>query len=168
MVFFVVVYAGLRFCQLVLSARGTCWSSQFGVVSDAMGFLVGLVMIPLSLLEHSRSPRPSVLLDVYLLVTIVLVRQRPVKNVVALVRFHQRPASSSPLESVFKAVVLVVESRRKHQLDLRRQQCPEATSGIIGLSTYFWVHSVFLAGFRKLLAVDDLYALDEPMLAEVL
>ncbi|KAK1980152.1 hypothetical protein LZ30DRAFT_541369, partial [Colletotrichum cereale] len=58
--------------------------------------------------------------------------------------------------------------RKKHQLNPQKQQCPEATSGIISLSTYFWVNSLFLAGFRKIIAIDDLYALDEPMSAEVL
>ncbi|KAK2036307.1 hypothetical protein LZ31DRAFT_589425, partial [Colletotrichum somersetense] len=167
--FFVVVYAGLRLGQLVLSARGTYWSSQFGVVSDVVGFLVGLVMIPLSFLEHSRSPRPSVLLDDYLLVTILFDSAHSRTLWLSSGSTNDLRQARLPVAGVvFKAVVLVVESRSRHQLDLRRQQCLEATSGIIGLSTYFWVHSLFLVGFRKLLAIDDLYALDEPMLAEVL
>ncbi|KAK1962763.1 hypothetical protein LY78DRAFT_660931 [Colletotrichum sublineola] len=166
---FVVVYAGLRLGQLVLSARGTYWSSQFGVASDTMGFLVGLVMIPLSFLEHLRSPQPSMLLGVYLLVTILfdIAQSRTLwLSSGSTTDLHQ--ASVSTVAVALKAVILVLESRKKRQLDLQKQQCPEATSGIISLSTYFWVNSLFLKGFHKLLLIDDLHALDKPMSAEVL
>ncbi|OHE95615.1 hypothetical protein CORC01_09047 [Colletotrichum orchidophilum] len=88
-------------------------------------------MILLSFLEHARSPRPSMLLGIYHLIT-------------ALFDIVQRASDPS------------------------KQQSPEATSGIISLSTYFWINDLFLRGFRRLLVLDDLFALDEAMPADVL
>ncbi|KZL72491.1 ABC transporter [Colletotrichum tofieldiae] len=165
----IAVYAGLRLGQLVLSSRGTYWSSQSGVASDAMGFIVGLVMILLSFLEHPRSPRPSMLLGIYLLVTILFdIAQSRTLWLSSGSTNDLQQARISVAAVALKAVILVLESRKKRLVDLRKQQCPEATSGIISLSTYFWVNTLFFTGFRKLLTIGDLYALDEPMSAEVL
>ncbi|KAJ0318245.1 hypothetical protein COL5a_010703 [Colletotrichum fioriniae] len=81
--------------------------------------------------------------------------------------FHQARLSIASV--ILKVVVLAIESWTKTRASASdKQQSPEATSGIISLSTYFWVNDLFLRGFRKLLVLDDLYALDDAMSAEVL
>ncbi|KAJ0162666.1 Canalicular multispecific organic anion transporter 1 [Colletotrichum tanaceti] len=166
----VVIYAGLRLGQLILSGRGTYWSSQPpGVASDAMAFIVALVMILLSFLEHPRSPRPSMLLGIYLLVTILfeVAQSRTLWLSSASINELQQ-ARISVAAVVVKAAMLVLESRKKPRANPQTQQSPEVTTGIISLSTYFWVNHLLLAGFRKLLTIGDLYALDQSMSAEVL
>ncbi|TID01979.1 Multidrug resistance-associated protein 1 [Colletotrichum higginsianum] len=166
----VVAYTGLRLGQLILSGRGTYWSSQSGVASDAMAFIVALVMILLSFLEHLRSPRPSMLLGVYLLVTILfdVAQARTLWLSSAASTNELQQARISVAAVVVKAAILVLESRKKPRPNLQAQQSPEVTTGIISLSTYFWVNNLLLAGFRKLLTIGDLYALDQSMSAEVL
>ncbi|KAK1721827.1 hypothetical protein BDP67DRAFT_389722, partial [Colletotrichum lupini] len=163
-----VTYSGLQLGHLILTSRGTHWSSQLGLASDTMNFIASLVMILLSFLEHARSPRPSMLLGGYLLITALfdIARTRTEwLSADSANDFHQARLSIASV--ILKVVVLVIESWTKRQaIASEKQQSPEATSGLISLSTYFWVNDLFLRGFRKLLVLDDLYALDEAMSAE--
>ncbi|KAK4071607.1 uncharacterized protein Triagg1_5845 [Trichoderma aggressivum f. europaeum] len=45
---------------------------------------------------------------------------------------------------------------------------PEALSGIFGLSLFTWILPILKLGFRKTLAIDDLYAIDGEMASEYL
>ncbi|KAK1640158.1 ATPase-like protein [Colletotrichum phormii] len=165
-----VAYSGLQLGHLILTCRGTYWSSQLGLASDALNFVASLIIILLSFLEHARSPRPSMLLGVYLLITVLFDIARTRTQWLSADSANDfRQARLSIASVILKVVVLIIESRKKKPASAsEKQQSPEATSGIISLSTYFWVNDLFLRGFRKLLILDDLYALDEAMSAEVL
>ncbi|KXH66664.1 hypothetical protein CSAL01_09388 [Colletotrichum salicis] len=161
----IVAYSGLQLGHLILASCGTYWSSQLALASDALNFVASLVMILLSFLEHARSPRPSMLLGAYLLITVLFNIARTITQWLSADSandFHQARLSIAGV--ILKVVVLIIESRKKKPASAsEKQQSPEATSGIISLSTYFWVNDFFLRGFRKLLILDDLYALDEAM-----
>ncbi|KAK7428333.1 hypothetical protein QQZ08_005230 [Neonectria magnoliae] len=71
--------------------------------------------------------------------------------------------------TVLKCIVLVLEAQHK-SLSQHWRDChsPEETSGIFSLSTYSWLDRLFLSGFRSLLSIDDLHALDQTMSASCL
>lgn len=167
---FLVVYTGLRLGQLVLTSRGTYWASRSGVASEAMAFVVGLVMILLSFLEHARSPRPSILLGIYLLITILFdTAQSRTLWLSANSANDLHQARLSVAAVALKTAILVLESLKKRQAsNIEKQQSPEVTSGIISLATCFWANKLFLRGYRKLLTIEDLFALDGAMSAETL
>ncbi|EXF81101.1 hypothetical protein CFIO01_08197 [Colletotrichum fioriniae PJ7] len=110
------------------------------------------------------------LLGLYLLITALFDISRTRTQWLSAASTNEfRQARLSIASVILKVVVLAIEYRTKTRASASdKQQSPEATSGIISLSTYFWVNDLFLRGFRKLLLLDDLYALDYAMSAEVL
>ncbi|KAI1099282.1 hypothetical protein F4804DRAFT_337389 [Jackrogersella minutella] len=68
----ICIYDVLQLALLVSSVLESLRFKAFLVCSLALAFVSSICMVVVSHLEHSRSPRPSHLLDVYLLITILL------------------------------------------------------------------------------------------------
>jgi ABC-type multidrug transport system fused ATPase/permease subunit len=67
-----------------------------------------------------------------------------------------------------KAVLVVLESREKRRWlswDVK-EHSPEETSGLYALGVFFWLNSLFITGYRKLLQMSDLFPLDQTMSAQ--
>jgi len=138
-----------------------------------------LVSCLVSYFEHARSPRPSSLLNVYLLVSLLLDA--------ALLRtlWLSPPSLVGPaIQPVFtasfaaKAALLVLEAagKARHLLPSSSNGGaaaaaaavglgPEQTAGIYARAVFAWVAPLLRTGFRRLLRPDDLFALDEQMTA---
>lgn len=129
-------------------------------------------MVALSFLEHSRSPRPAIVLNLYLLLTVLFdIAQSRSLWLSALSHQNLHYVRLFTATTVWKAVLILLESTQKqrwfHQLD-QKSHSPEETSGLYGLGTFFWLTSLFLSGFKKALTMSDLFALDRTVSAEVL
>lgn len=69
-----------------------------------------------------------------------------------------------------KAGILLLEARHKSRWvswDAKKHS-PEETSGIFSLGVFFWLNKIFLAGYRKILTLEDLYPLDSSFDAKLL
>ncbi|OIW30336.1 multidrug resistance-like protein [Coniochaeta ligniaria NRRL 30616] len=137
------------------------------LAASCVSFVASLLICGLSYAEHARSPRPSVLLNAYLLASLVLDG--------AIVRSFWLSALSATLCGLFtasfvlKAAVLVLEAVEKGGfLGGRRASGPEVMSGLYGRGLLWWMTPLLRNGFRRLLGPDDLYELDETMSAAVL
>ncbi len=129
-------------------------------------------MLPLSYLEHARAPRPSILFNAFLFVTILL----DVSQVRTLWLASGNAAEITfsrifTCGLAFKAVILVLESQSKARWIVPwdvKDHSPEETTGLYGLGAYFWLNRLFLAGYRKVLQISDLFPLDQSMASETL
>jgi ABC-type multidrug transport system fused ATPase/permease subunit len=128
-------------------------------------------MLPLSYLEHSRSPRPSFLLNAYLFITILLdITQARTLWLASTNTDEITFARIFTCAVAFKALIIVLESQSKSRWirwDVK-EHSPEETTGLYGLGAYFWLNRLFLAGYRKVLRIDDLFPLDKAMASEKL
>ncbi|TDZ38047.1 ABC transporter FUM19 [Colletotrichum spinosum] len=127
-----------------------------------MQLVTGLIMMPLSLLEHSRGRRPSVLLSLYLLITLLFDIAHT--RTLWLLETTQGTLTQAQLSSAaiaLKILILILESLKKAGSEIQGPRSPETNSGIFGLSTYFWVNGLLLTGFRKQLTGGDLIPLDD-------
>jgi ABC-type multidrug transport system fused ATPase/permease subunit len=120
-------------------------------------------MAMLSLLEHSRSPRPSILLNCFLFLTILFDIAQTRSIWLSAQTYNDRIyASLFNLSTVWKAMLVLLESKHKRRWlgwDLR-DHSPEETSGLYGLSTLFWLNPLLMSGYKKVLTMPDLFALD--------
>lgn len=128
--------------------------------------LIGaLVFAPLSYKEHRKSIKPSFILSVYLLLTLLFD--------VAHTRTIWLRGGYTPLAAVITAataikfILLLLETFEKRKI-LRPDQKdnpPYATSGIINRSFFWWLNPLFRLGYSKTLAVGDLFALDKHLVS---
>jgi ATP-binding cassette subfamily C (CFTR/MRP) protein 1 len=127
-----------------------------------------LVLTVLSMFEHMRSIRPSWLLNVYLLFTVLfdITRSRtyslrPDLDTIATV-FTSRVA--------MKLILAIIEARSKRKLLLPQfKDCPpEAMSGPYKRALFWWLNALFKKGYSESLTVDDLFLLDKHLQSDYL
>lgn len=127
-------------------------------------------MCALSWLEHERSVRPSTLLCVYLLISLMfdaaqcrtlwLLNRQPGQPMQAL-----PPLFSALLAS--KIAMLLSESlgKSRHLLTPWKhlQACPEAIANIFSRGSFWWLNDLLIRGFRASLSLDTLYETDDQL-----
>ncbi|KAI0879864.1 P-loop containing nucleoside triphosphate hydrolase protein [Annulohypoxylon maeteangense] len=167
----ICIYAVLQLALLVLSIVRAQIFNAFFISSSALAFVSAICMIVISHLEHSRSPRPSNLLNTYLLITTLLDVVQSRTLWLASTKDDNVKYSGVFTGSVFiKALLLILESQRKSRW-IRwnaKEHSPEETSGLFGIGAFLWLNRLFLTGYRNILTLEDLYPLDQSMTSESL
>ena len=158
----------MQLTLLVLWATDSQALRDASIVAAAFSFVDSVVFCLLSYKEHSRSLRPSVLLNTYLLASSLFdaVRLRtlwlmPYNSIIRII---------FTTSFALKVVILLLEAREKRSYlnETDRQRGPEETSGLFSQSFFWWLNSVIRKGFRQILIVDDLYPIDKELLSEEL
>ncbi|PMD39274.1 P-loop containing nucleoside triphosphate hydrolase protein [Hyaloscypha variabilis F] len=166
----IIIYSSIRLSLLVHSADQDL-SNKLFISSNAVEFVSSIYIIVLSSLEHLRSPRPSILLNAYLFLAILFdIAQARTLWLASTSSYEVTYCRLFTTSVVARAVILFLESQHKSkwiQWDANKHS-PEETSGVFGLGAYVWLNGMFLAGYKKVLVIDDLFHLDQNMLTESL
>ncbi|KAK2022803.1 ABC transporter [Colletotrichum zoysiae] len=167
----ITILATIQFALLIV--RTTSDGSRIdglAAAASALGLLAALCMIGLSYVEHSRALRPSILLTGYIFFQILfdLAQTRTSWLVAGTSAPTQLFARLFTASLAVKIIILFVEAQRKTRWIrwTAEEHSPEETSGLFSLGVYFWLNRLFLHGYRHVLTVKDLYALDQGMIAE--
>ncbi|KAH7370165.1 putative ABC multidrug transporter [Rhexocercosporidium sp. MPI-PUGE-AT-0058] len=167
----IATYVSLELALLILVAVGPFNVTKVFIASSVLKMASALLMMMLSVVDHSKSPRPSIILSVYLFFTLLL---DSVQVRTLFLSSTKRPEFS--YSSVFSATIalkvgiLLLEAQRKTKWVSwnQKEHSPEETSGIFSLSLFFWLNRVFWDGYKKILSVKDLYPLDSSLSAQLL
>ncbi|KAL6824764.1 P-loop containing nucleoside triphosphate hydrolase protein [Trichoderma sp. SZMC 28015] len=165
-------YTVLQLALLILAAAfGLFHISSIFIAASVLKLLSSISMIPLTAVEHNKSPRPSVLLTSYLLLSLLF-------DVTQARTLYLSSATSAELSYsnlftaavALKTAILVLESRKKSKWMNwnEKEHSPEETSGILSLGVFFWLNKLFLDGYRKIILLDDLYSLDKSLEPEII
>lgn len=136
------------------------------IAATAVSLAAALFMLALSYAEHSRSPRPSILLNAYVLLTLLFdIAQTRTSWLVAANLQDAIFARLFTSSVVAKAFLLLLEAQRKSRWVRwdASEHSPEESNGLFGLSVYSWLNRLFLRGYRTVLSLEDLYPLDPSM-----
>ncbi|RYC64367.1 hypothetical protein CHU98_g1837 [Xylaria longipes] len=167
----IATYVGLELSLLVLSIVGSLQVTGLFVAVSALKLASALFMMVLSVVDHSRSPRPSILLNSYLFLTLLL---DGAQARTLFLSSGDRPEIG--YSSIFTAAIalklgiFLLEARQKSRWiswDMK-EHSPEETSSIFSLGVYFWLNRLFLVDYSKVLKVKDLYPLDSTLDAKLL
>lgn len=120
------------------------------IIADTLSIFVAIAICCLSFLEHSRSPRPSFLLDIYLLACLVL-------DCAKLRSLWRIEATTSgvllSVSAAIKLVLLTLETVEKRQALYTKDEKlgPEKTAGLLNRSIFWWLVGLLKFGFREVL-----------------
>ncbi|KAJ5973001.1 ABC transporter integral membrane type 1 [Penicillium vulpinum] len=159
----ITTYVGLQLSLLILVAAGSFHVTNVFIASSVLNLVSALLMITLSVVDHSRSPRPSVLLSSYLFLTLFLdVAQARTLFLSSDDKSEVTYSSMFVAAIALKTGILLLEAQQKSRWvgwD-EKKHSPEETSGIFSLGVFFWLNKMFLTGYNKILNIGDLYPLD--------
>ncbi|OTB13269.1 hypothetical protein K445DRAFT_24767 [Daldinia sp. EC12] len=162
-------YTLLELSSLVIVTLFLFESDNVDIASSVLRLFTGFCMIGLSYFNHVKSARPSFLLDAYLFWTLLFdITQVRTFWLASQSRPEVILSAISTASLAIKVVILLLEAQRKPtwvNWDAK-EHSPEETSGIFGLSVFFWLNRLFLDGYRKVLVIKDLYPLDQNIAAD--
>ncbi|KAB5582941.1 ABC transporter [Coniochaeta sp. 2T2.1] len=165
------VYAVLQLVLLVLSCTRAARLLDVFVASAALNLVASFCMSWMSFLEHARTPRPSMLLNAYLFLSLLFdVTQARSLWMSAKTSSEKSYTGVLTASIAAKAMAIVFESMRKEKwLNWdRKDHSPEETAGLYGLGVFAWLNSLFLRGYKSVLGIPDLFPLDRHMASEAL
>ncbi|CRG87654.1 Cu2+-exporting ATPase [Talaromyces islandicus] len=152
---------GIQIATLTLWAQDN--TVRTAIPSAILSLLDALLITILSVIEHSRSVRPSTLICLYLLISIPL---DSVQVRTLFLRSNYPSALAGTLAAAvgLKVFLLSIEIQRKERyLSDRHRYPPEELSGIFSRTVFSWLTELFLKGFRKILTLDDLFPTDNEL-----
>ncbi|KAJ5526984.1 ABC multidrug transporter [Penicillium frequentans] len=167
----IAVYIGLELALLVLTATGSFHTTSMFIASSTLNLVSALFMLTLSVVDHSRSPRPSIILNTYLSLTLLLDAAQARTLFLSSDDKPELTYSSIFCASIaLKTGILLLEARQKTKWITwdKEKHSPEETSGIFSLGVFFWLNKMFFVGYKNILTIEDLYPLDSSFDAEVL
>ncbi|KAF6831810.1 ABC multidrug transporter [Colletotrichum musicola] len=158
----IAVFFCLQITLAALWALPSIPGPRTSVAEGALGPVEAVALAALSYVEHRRSIRPSALLGLYLVLGIVLdlaqARSLWLRDGMAPV------AGAFTASLVTKLVVLALEETPKRPLLLtaagEKDLAVETTTGVVSRSLFWWLNSLFFQGFRLLIGLEDLGAID--------
>lgn len=137
--------------------------TRASVPTAALSFVVSLGVCLLSFLEHMRSVRPSLIIDIWLFLSILfdVVRARTL-----WLLQESRPISILQTCTIaVRCCMVVLESTGKRSILLApyKDYPLESLSGTFCRSIFFWLNSLIAVGYSKILTLNDLATLDEEL-----
>ncbi|WPH03196.1 atp-binding cassette [Acrodontium crateriforme] len=127
--------------------------------------VAAIAILPLSLLEHSRSLRPSALLSLFLVATTIkdflclrlLTTDGSSRNIEFSLAFH--------LCFTLSLLIAEMQSKQSHLLLEYKKLSPEELSGGLSRATLLWIVPIIVKGYQKFLSITDLPHLQRDMLS---
>jgi ATP-binding cassette subfamily C (CFTR/MRP) protein 1 len=138
------------------------------MAAAVLSFGSSIALLTLSYMEHSRSLRPSMLLNAYLFATVIL-DAATLRTLWLIPHFSSRIRSIFTVAFAVKTVVLILEGWGKRAYyNAERDMSPEDFSGIFGQALLSWLNRLVWKGSRHLLKPEDLYAVSDDVASETL
>lgn len=163
-----LAYSGLSLALLILASSWFRPLYRLATAAYVLSFISTLFLSILSFLEHSKKFRPSILLSLYLALSILFDAAHA--RTLLLLDGTSDFARLFIAAIAVKGTLLLVENYPKQRWIFASNACrsPEERTGIFSISVFSWLHPLLLMGYRKMLTVDDLFPLHMPLTADVL
>jgi len=138
-------------------------------MATTLDLLVAICMLPVSHFEHVKTFRPSGLLSVFMITTLLL-NVAQTRTYWLLAEAWTGYAACYTAALALKLLVLISESWDKTGLLTTKDQkrCPEERAGILNRGVFAWLNCLFVKGYKGRLDFDDLYPVDDPLKSRVL
>lgn len=156
----IACFALVQLALIVLWASPANGPTRLSLPASVLSLLAGLALGAVSYLQHSRSVRPSAVLNVYLAISILFDIAQA--RTLWLREDNAKVASVFTTGLVLKALVLVAEMIEKRRF-LQAPYChypPEALGSVLNRSVFWWINSLLIKGSSTRLYISDLFNID--------
>lgn len=150
---------------LALWCQPAIFKTKATVITTFATVVTSLFLTYLSHLEHLRSIRPSTVVNIFLVFTLLF-------DLVRLRTLYFMPTTQTvtiffAISCVIKATILGLEATEKRSLLQKRyKNSPiESTSGVLNRAIFWWLNELLWRGSKDILTVDSLPALDNDIRA---
>ncbi|KAG9248121.1 P-loop containing nucleoside triphosphate hydrolase protein [Calycina marina] len=160
-----VVFSGLQLALVILWSRTSAFKTRLSIPTATSTFVASVSLCVLSYTEHVYRLRPSSILTGYFLFTILFDAARV--RTLWLMHHHELISILSTASVGMKVLLLLSEMKEKRSV-LRSggdYYPPESLSGLINASLFWWLNPLLHKGSSNELGLDDLYPVDDDMLA---
>ncbi|VUC26951.1 unnamed protein product [Clonostachys rosea] len=150
----ITIFACLQVALIPLWSTGSAPRTKTSIAEPAVALVESTAILTLSYYEHLKSPRPSIMLNTYLILSLILD--------IALGRTFWIRNNMQEIAGVFTAsmaakfVLLILEEIPKRHFTDARDPVRETSAGVISRSLFWWLNPLLLAGSREILEIDHL------------
>lgn len=160
---------GLQIAQTALWALPAADITKASVAANVLLTVGIFALVLLSYAEHTRSVRPSFILNTYLFCSLLfdIARSRTLW-LRSVDSFNDILAILATVAVSVKAVLFVLEAvEKKHILKSEYANYPpEATASFYNRAVFWWLNPLFKLGYTGVLRVEDLFSLDKELSSE--
>jgi ATP-binding cassette subfamily C (CFTR/MRP) protein 1 len=150
------VLAILQLTLLVLRSVRACIRTAASTAAAVLALIVAMVLIPLSHTEHTKSVRPSTIICVYLVMSIVFDAVQ-VRTLFITGDDFAIPATLCAGIATKIALLCLEASEKRGYLRVPFESYPpETIANTFNRTFLWWLNRTFVTGFKKLLTPDDL------------
>ena len=162
------VYGGIQVVLLALWAEPSTTRTRASIANAAVRLIGACALAVLSFVEHQRTIRPSLILNLWLFVTLLFDIAQV--RTLWLQKYHSAIAAVTTVSVVIKSLAVVVEAIEKKSIlrDKWKAAPPESTSGFYNQAFFVWLNPLFFKGYVKSLEVEELFELDKHLSSEFL
>lgn len=156
----ILILTASQIALLIFWSLTPLFRTKASIPAALLSFLASLVVLYLSSVEHTRSVRPSSIINVYLFFSILL--DVPQARTLWL-RLGWTAVPGIFTAGLFaKVIVLCLEARNKRMLLLPpyRLHTPEVLANIFDRTVLWWLNSLLLKGYGTILSIDGLFPID--------
>lgn len=161
------LYTAFQFLLIGILSGREVPKTRATLVCQGLTTFTALGLCLLSHLEHSRSVRPSWVLNVYLLLSLAFDSVRA--RTLWAIPDNRTLAISFVITVALKGFMVGLEATEKRKDLFHRYQFlpPEATCGIYNAWFFLWLNPLFLRGYKSALTVDKLFYDDPALVPDV-
>ncbi|KAJ3497996.1 hypothetical protein NLG97_g1469 [Lecanicillium saksenae] len=158
-----VAYCGIQVAILVLQSLNDSEVSQISIASATVGLVAAVTLAILSILEHRNTSRPSFLIAIYLVGSIMFDVART--RTTWLRNDSGALAGTATAAVILKLFILWLEAVNKRNILLEAYNTlsKEATSGLLSRGLFLWLSSLLMNGSKKALSLKDLFGIHEKL-----
>lgn len=152
---------------MVLWSKHSAVKTQASVPTAALTLIGSLLLSVLSYIEHQRAVRPSIIINAFLGFSLLFDTARA--RTLWLQQYNRNIAITFTISVAVKCLLFLLEATQKSNIlrsEYKLSYPPEAVSGIVNRSFFWWLNQLFFSGYSTTLHLGDLFSLDKHLLAD--
>ena len=163
----IACYAATQLGLIIVWSTTPTYRTRAAIPAALLSFLASVALLLLSSVEHTKSVRPSTLINAYLLFSLLL-------DIPQARTLWLRESLPRSVPGIFtaglaaKTCTLWLEARNKRRslFTPYNVYAPEALVGLYDRTVLWWLNPLFIQGYKSILSMDTLYRIDSGLSSE--